>query len=53
MVLANGARPSYLPRCEDYVKSLYQVEVSLLAAGSLERLVEEIGGELATWLGSA
>ncbi|MGE3314019.1 MAG: hypothetical protein AB7O26_02805 [Planctomycetaceae bacterium] len=45
-VLSNGSRPSYLPRREDYDKPLYQVEVSLLAAGSLERIVDEISSQL-------
>lgn len=48
-VLAHGTRPSYLPRREDYSKQLYQVEVSLLAAGSLERIVDEVSTRLSEW----
>jgi len=47
--LANGSRCSYLPRREDYARPLYQVEVSLLAPGSLEQITEEIGRQIERW----
>lgn len=45
-VLANGARPSYLPERHDYGKPLYQVEIALLSPGSLERLIDAIAAEV-------
>ncbi len=47
--VANGSRASYLPRREDYAKPLYQVEISLLAAGALERITEEIAEQIERW----
>lgn len=45
-VLANGARPSYLPERHDYGKPLYQVEIALLSPGSLEQLTDGIAAEV-------
>lgn len=45
-VLANGARPSYLPERHDYGKPLYQVEIALVGPGSLEQLIDAISLEL-------
>lgn len=47
-VLANGARPSYLPERHDYGKPLYQVEIALLGPGSLEQLTDAIAAEVQT-----
>jgi hypothetical protein len=44
--LAHGARPSYLPTREAYTKPLYQVEVSLLAPGCLETLIDDIAAQI-------
>ncbi len=49
MTLANGAKSSYLPTREAYDKSLYQVEVSFVAAGSLERIIDAVADELGKW----
>lgn len=46
MTLSNGAKACYLPTREAYEKSLYQVEVSMLAVGSLERVIEAICEQL-------
>ncbi len=45
-VLSEGSRCSYMPTRESYSKQLYQVDVSLLAAGCLETLTEEIASRL-------
>lgn len=50
LTLANGAKSSYLPTREAYQKALYQVEVSFVAPGSLERIIDAIDQELRTWL---
>lgn len=47
MTLANGSRASYLPTKEAYGKGIYQESIAVLAAGSLERLSEEIGDAIA------
>ncbi len=50
ITLANGTNCSYLPTRESYSKpQLYQPEVALLAAGSLEQLTDAIGRQLAEW----
>jgi hypothetical protein len=41
MVLGDGWRCSYLPTKETYGKGIYQEQIALLAAGSLERMIEE------------
>ncbi len=53
ITLANGTNCSYLPTREAYLKpQLYQPEVALLAAGSLETLTEAIARQLSEWDGS-
>jgi hypothetical protein len=50
-VLANGSRVSYLPPEDRYGKDIYQESIAVLAPGSLERLIEEIGGRMARLMG--
>lgn len=40
---------SYLPPAESYGHGIYQETVALVAPGSLERMIEEIGGQLEEW----
>lgn len=40
--LVNGSRCTYLPTREAYGKGIYQESIALLAAGSLERSIDEI-----------
>ena len=47
-VLSDGSRCSYLPTEDSFKKPLYQVQVSLLAAGCLERLRNAIIERLST-----
>ena len=47
-VLSDGSRCSYLPTEDSFNKPLYQVQVSLLAAGCLERLRDAIIERLST-----
>ncbi len=50
LTLANGTRCSYMPTREAYSKpQLYQVEVALLEAGSLEGLTDAITRRLQEW----
>lgn len=49
MTLVNGARVTYLPPADLYGKGIYQETVAVLAAGSLERLIEEVGKQLDDW----
>jgi hypothetical protein len=44
--LFNGSRVTYLPPAERYGLGIYQELVAVLTAGSLERLVDEIGRAL-------
>lgn len=50
MTIVNGWRAAYLPDANSYGKGIYQENVAVLAPGSLERLTEEIGKQIAEWL---
>jgi hypothetical protein len=41
--LVNGSRVTYLPPAELYGTGIYQESIAILAAGSLERVIDEIG----------
>jgi hypothetical protein len=45
--LTNGARATYLPTREAYGKAIYQESIALVAAGSLEKLIEEVALQMA------
>jgi hypothetical protein len=47
--LTNGSRPTYLPTAETYGKGIYQESIAVLAAGCLEKLLEEIGNQIQRW----
>ncbi len=49
MTLANGSRPAYLPTRDAYGKGIYQESIAVLAAGSLERLIEAIAEQVGAW----
>jgi hypothetical protein len=49
MTLANGSRVSYLPQAETYGKGIYQESIAVLAAGSLEQLIEVVAQEIDQW----
>jgi hypothetical protein len=51
MTIANGSRAAYLPTAETYGKGIYQESIAVLARGSLEKLIEALGREMAAWLG--
>jgi hypothetical protein len=52
VALANGSRPAYLPPADCYDRGIYQESIAVLAAGSLERLIDEIGRQVAAALDS-
>jgi hypothetical protein len=49
MTLMDGGRVAYLPTAETYGKGLYQETIAVLAPGSLERLIDEVSAQLASW----
>ena len=49
MTLMDGGRVAYLPTADTYGKGLYQETIAVLAPGSLERLIDEVAEQLATW----
>jgi len=53
MTLVNGSRAMYLPTREVYGKGIYQESVAVVEAGSLERLIEEIGEQVQSWINRA
>ena len=48
--LANGSRPTYLPTAETYGKGIYQESIALLAAGSLEKVIDAVGRQIDEWI---
>jgi hypothetical protein len=50
ITLMDGGRVAYLPTAETYGKGLYQETIAVLAPGSLERLIEEVSTQLASWV---
>lgn len=47
--IVNGSFHTYLPPREIYGTGIYQDTVALFAPGCLERLIEEIAGQIAEW----
>jgi hypothetical protein len=47
--LTNNWRPGYLPTEGTYGKGIYQESIAIVAPGSLELVVEEIGRRIAAW----
>ena len=45
--VTDGWRPGYLPTRETYGRGIYQESIAIVAPGSLEQLIEAIGGEIA------
>lgn len=48
--IVNGSLHTYLPPREIYGTGIYQETIALLAPGSLEKLIEEIAGQIGKWL---
>ena len=48
--ITNGWQPGYLPTAETYGKGIYQETISMVAPGSLERVVAEIGDQIERWV---
>jgi hypothetical protein len=44
--ITDGWQPGYVPDTDTYGKGIYQESIALVAPGSLERLIEEVGSEL-------
>lgn len=51
--ITDGWQPGYLPTAATYGKGIYQESIAMVAPGSLERVVEEIAGQIARWVESA
>lgn len=47
--IVNGSLHTYLPPRDIYGTGIYQETIALLAPGSLERLIEEIAGQIGEW----
>jgi hypothetical protein len=45
----DGGRVAYLPTADTYGKGLYQETIAVLAPGSLEKLIDEVAGQIAAW----
>ncbi|WP_165252267.1 hypothetical protein [Paludisphaera soli] len=49
LTIVNGWQPGYLPAAAAYGKGIYQAEIAVLAAGSLETLTDEVAARLQKW----
>ncbi|MDR3621722.1 MAG: hypothetical protein P4L85_20385 [Paludisphaera borealis] len=49
LTLVNGWQPGYLPTASSYDRGIYQADVAVLAAGSLESLTDDIAARIAEW----
>lgn len=49
LTLVNSWQPGYLPTASAYGRGIYQAEIAILAAGSLESLTNEISARIAEW----
>ncbi|MFO0871124.1 MAG: hypothetical protein U0935_19550 [Pirellulales bacterium] len=47
--IAQGWGPSYLPTRATYGRGIYQESIAIVAPGSLERVIDEVGRVLAEW----
>lgn len=47
LTLANGWQPGYLPTASTYDRGIYQADIAVLAAGSLESLIASIAAAIA------
>jgi hypothetical protein len=47
--IVNGSLHTYLPPRDVYGTGIYQETIALLAPGSLERLIDEIAGQIDVW----
>jgi hypothetical protein len=47
--ITDGWQPGYLPTAQTYGKGIYQEIISMVAPGSLERVIEELGAQVERW----
>jgi hypothetical protein len=47
--ITDGWQPGYLPRRDAYGKGIYQESIAMVAAGELERVIQEVGDQIARW----
>jgi hypothetical protein len=49
VTMTDGWSPGYVPTTETYGKGIYQESVAIVAPGSLELLIDQIGERIAAW----
>jgi hypothetical protein len=47
--ITDGWQPGYLPTAETYGKGIYQEIIAMVAAGALDRVIEEVSAQLDWW----
>lgn len=47
--LTNGWQPGYIPTADTYGRGIYQSDIAVVAAGSAERVIEEITARIQAW----
>ena len=45
--LTAGWQPGYIPAADTYGRGIYQSDIAVVAAGSAERIIEEVGNRIA------
>jgi hypothetical protein len=51
--ITDGWQPGYLPTAETYGRGIYQESISMVAPGSLDRVIGEVGDQIDQWRGAA
>jgi hypothetical protein len=49
--VTDGWQPGYLPTAETYGKGIYQESIAMVAPGSLDRVIEDLAGQIERWVG--
>lgn len=49
--VTDGWHPGYVPTADTYGKGIYQESIAVVAPGSLEKLIDVVGDQLAAWRG--
>ena len=50
--LTAGWQPGYIPTADTYGRGIYQSDIAVVAAGSAERIIEEVGNRIAALIAS-
>jgi hypothetical protein len=50
MTIINGSRAAYLPSADAYGKGIYQESIAMLEVGCLEKVIDNVAAQIASWV---